>query len=167
MAPGSGRELSCVKYGGWLGQILCTGIPVPSNTRVWLAVSAADMQHGFGTLASKSSSVLAEDHMMGYPICGFAPQAARKAPSFSLRQILEGSTRPIRNHQYSWKIPTDLCHKRHGSHYRLDRSILVNIRLFPRSHCSSHQVYERMSDSPRFHPFSACKFMRVCGGITA
>ncbi|MFT6103970.1 MAG: hypothetical protein ACJA1E_000385 [Paracoccaceae bacterium] len=43
-------------------------IPVPSNTRVWLAAGVTDMRRGFNTLASQASSVLAEDPYSGeYP----------------------------------------------------------------------------------------------------
>lgn len=40
-------------------------IPVPSNTRVWLAAGVTDMRRGFNTLASQASSVLAEDPYSG------------------------------------------------------------------------------------------------------
>ncbi len=41
-------------------------IPVPSNTRVWLAAGVTDMRRGFNTLASQASSVLAEDPYSGH-----------------------------------------------------------------------------------------------------
>lgn len=41
-------------------------IPVPSNTRVWLAAGVTDMRRGFNTLASQASSVLAEDPHSGH-----------------------------------------------------------------------------------------------------
>jgi transposase len=41
-------------------------IPVPSNTRVWLAAGVTDMRRGFNTLASQASSVLAEDLYSGH-----------------------------------------------------------------------------------------------------
>jgi transposase len=40
-------------------------IPVPSNTRVWLAAGVTDMRRGFNTLAAQAAQVLAED-----PYCG-------------------------------------------------------------------------------------------------
>ena len=36
-------------------------IPVPSNTRVWLAVGVTDMLRGFNTLAAQAQQVLEED----------------------------------------------------------------------------------------------------------
>ena len=36
-------------------------IPVPSNTRVWLAAGVTDMRRGFNTLAAQAEQVLAED----------------------------------------------------------------------------------------------------------
>ena len=36
-------------------------IPVPSNTRVWLAAGVTDMRRGFNTLAAQTEQVLAED----------------------------------------------------------------------------------------------------------
>jgi transposase len=41
-------------------------IPVPSNTRVWLAAGVTDMRRGFNTLASQASSVLTEDPYSGH-----------------------------------------------------------------------------------------------------
>ena len=40
-------------------------IPVPSNTRVWLAAGVTDMRRGFNTLAAQVQACLAED-----PFCG-------------------------------------------------------------------------------------------------
>ena len=40
-------------------------IPVPSNTRVWLASGVTDMRRGFNSLASQAETVLAAD-----PYCG-------------------------------------------------------------------------------------------------
>jgi transposase len=34
-------------------------IPVPSNTRVWLAAGVTDMRRGFNTLAAQAEQVLA------------------------------------------------------------------------------------------------------------
>ncbi len=34
-------------------------IPVPSNTRVWLAAGVTDMRRGFNTLAAQTEQVLA------------------------------------------------------------------------------------------------------------
>ena len=36
-------------------------IPVPGNTRVWLAAGVTDMRRGFNTLAAQAEQVLAED----------------------------------------------------------------------------------------------------------
>jgi transposase len=41
-------------------------IPVPNNTRVWLAAGVTDMRRGFNTLASQASSVLDEDPYSGH-----------------------------------------------------------------------------------------------------
>lgn len=40
-------------------------IPVPSNTRVWLAAGVTDMRRGFNTLAAQAEQCLSED-----PFCG-------------------------------------------------------------------------------------------------
>lgn len=40
-------------------------IPVPSNTRVWLAAGVTDMRRGFNTLAAQAEQVLDGD-----PFCG-------------------------------------------------------------------------------------------------
>jgi len=41
-------------------------IPVPSNTRVWLAAGVTDMRRGFNTLAAQAEKVLAEDPYSGH-----------------------------------------------------------------------------------------------------
>jgi len=41
-------------------------IPVPSNTRVWLAAGVTDMRRGFNTLAAQTERVLAEDPYSGH-----------------------------------------------------------------------------------------------------
>jgi len=41
-------------------------IPVPSNTRVWLAAGVTDMRRGFNTLAAQTDQVLAEDPYSGH-----------------------------------------------------------------------------------------------------
>ncbi|KZL15344.1 IS66 Orf2 like protein [Pseudovibrio axinellae] len=41
-------------------------IPVPSNTRVWLAAGVTDMRRGFNTLAAQTEQVLAEDPYSGH-----------------------------------------------------------------------------------------------------
>ena len=41
-------------------------IPVPSNTRVWLAAGVTDMRRGFNTLAAPAEQVLAEDPFSGH-----------------------------------------------------------------------------------------------------
>lgn len=41
-------------------------IPVPSNTRVWLAAGVTDMRRGFITLAAQPEQVLAEDPYSGH-----------------------------------------------------------------------------------------------------
>ena len=41
-------------------------IPVPGNTRVWLAAGVTDMRRGFNTLAAQAEQVLAEDPYSGH-----------------------------------------------------------------------------------------------------
>ena len=41
-------------------------IPVPGNTRVWLAAGVTDMRRGFNTLAAQAEQVLAEDPFSGH-----------------------------------------------------------------------------------------------------
>ena len=41
-------------------------IPVPSNTRVWLAAGVTDMRRGFNTLASQAATVLEQDPYSGH-----------------------------------------------------------------------------------------------------
>ncbi len=41
-------------------------IPVPSNTRVWLAAGVTDMRRGFYTLAAQAEASLAEDPYSGH-----------------------------------------------------------------------------------------------------
>ncbi len=41
-------------------------IPVPGNTRVWLAAGVTDMRRGFNTLAAQTERVLAEDPYSGH-----------------------------------------------------------------------------------------------------
>ena len=41
-------------------------IPVPGNTRVWLAAGVTDMRCGFNTLATQAEQVLAEDPYSGH-----------------------------------------------------------------------------------------------------
>ena len=41
-------------------------IPVPSNTRVWLAAGVTDMRRGFNTLAAQTERVLVEDPYSGH-----------------------------------------------------------------------------------------------------
>ena len=41
-------------------------IPVPSNTRVWLAAGVTDMRRGFNTLAPQARQVLKEDPYSGH-----------------------------------------------------------------------------------------------------
>lgn len=41
-------------------------IPVPSNTRVWLAAGVTDMRRGFNTLAAQADQVLAEGPYSGH-----------------------------------------------------------------------------------------------------
>jgi hypothetical protein len=42
-------------------------IPVPSNTRVWLAAGVTDMRRGFNTLAAQTEKLLAENPYSGQP----------------------------------------------------------------------------------------------------
>ena len=41
-------------------------IPVPSNTRVWLAAGVMDMRRGFNTLAAQAEASLSEDPYSGH-----------------------------------------------------------------------------------------------------
>ncbi|WP_310622343.1 IS66 family insertion sequence element accessory protein TnpB [Flexibacterium corallicola] len=41
-------------------------IPVPSNTRVWLAAGITDMRCGFNTLAARAENILKEDPFSGH-----------------------------------------------------------------------------------------------------
>jgi len=41
-------------------------IPVPGNTRVWLAAGVTDMRRGFNTLAAQTERVLAGDPYSGH-----------------------------------------------------------------------------------------------------
>jgi len=41
-------------------------IPVPSNTRVWLAAGVTDMRRGFKTLAAQTDRELAADPYSGH-----------------------------------------------------------------------------------------------------
>lgn len=44
-------------------------IPVPSNTRVWLAAGVTDMRRGFNTLAAQAESVLIGGSVLRSPVC--------------------------------------------------------------------------------------------------
>lgn len=41
-------------------------IPVPSNTRVWLAAGVTDMRKGFATLAAQAETTLKQDPFTGH-----------------------------------------------------------------------------------------------------
>ena len=41
-------------------------IPVPSNTKVWIAAGVTDMRKGFNSLAAHAEKVLAEDRHSGH-----------------------------------------------------------------------------------------------------
>ncbi len=41
-------------------------IPVPANTRVWLAAGATDVRRGFTTLAAQAETVLKQDPFAGH-----------------------------------------------------------------------------------------------------
>lgn len=41
-------------------------IPVPSNTRIWLAAGVTDMRRGFNTLAAQAQDVLKENPFSGH-----------------------------------------------------------------------------------------------------
>ena len=41
-------------------------IPVPANTRVWLAAGVTDMRRGFTTLAAQAETVLKQDPFAGH-----------------------------------------------------------------------------------------------------
>ena len=40
-------------------------IPVPTNTKVWLAAGVTDMRRGFTTLAAQAETVLKQDPFAG------------------------------------------------------------------------------------------------------
>jgi len=42
-------------------------IPVPSNTKVWLAAGVTDMRKGFASLAAQAERVLQQDPFSGHP----------------------------------------------------------------------------------------------------
>jgi len=41
-------------------------IPVPSNTKVWLAAGVTDMRRGFATLASQAETTMRQDPFTGH-----------------------------------------------------------------------------------------------------
>jgi len=41
-------------------------IPVPANTRVWLAAGVTDMRKGFAALAAQAAAVLKQDPLAGH-----------------------------------------------------------------------------------------------------
>lgn len=41
-------------------------IPVPANTRVWLAAAVTDMRKGFAALAAQAEDVLKQDPFAGH-----------------------------------------------------------------------------------------------------
>ena len=41
-------------------------IPVPANTKVWLAAGVTDMRKGFATLASQAEKTLQQDPFAGH-----------------------------------------------------------------------------------------------------
>ena len=41
-------------------------IPVPANTRVWLAAGVTDMRKGFAALAAQAEAVLKQDPFAGH-----------------------------------------------------------------------------------------------------
>ncbi len=41
-------------------------IPVPANTRVWLAAGVTDMRRGFTTLAAQAEQTLKQDPFAGH-----------------------------------------------------------------------------------------------------
>ncbi len=43
-------------------------IPVPSNTRIWLAAGVTDMRRGFNTLAAQAEKILEEDLYSGHQV---------------------------------------------------------------------------------------------------
>ncbi len=55
-------------------------IPVPSNTRVWLAAGVTDMRRGFNTLAAQTEKLLAEDPYSGHLLRGVRSSRTALAP---------------------------------------------------------------------------------------
>ena len=72
-------------------------IPVPSNTRVWLAAGVTDMRRGFNTLAAQAEQVIlksAEDPFSGH-LFGFCQRrtkttalAGEKVPQFDRHRFV-------------------------------------------------------------------------------
>ena len=46
-------------------------IPVPINTRVWLAAGVTDMRRGFTTLAAQAEQTLKQDPFAGHTCSSF------------------------------------------------------------------------------------------------
>ena len=79
-------------------------IPVPANTRVWLAAGATDMRKGFTALAAQAEAVLKQDPFAGHLFVfrgrrgdrlSFYIQTARFADRISLAPAIRpGSARP-------------------------------------------------------------------------
>lgn len=110
-------------------------IPVPSNTRVWLAAGVTDMRRGFNTLTAQAEKVLAEDPYSGHlfvfrgrrgdllKIIWWDSQARacsasvwRKAGSSGPPRRTARSAYPERSCRCYWRGSTGVCHKRHGGH---------------------------------------------------
>ena len=64
MRPGGRPDVAGIGLG--LGAGADGMIPVPSNTRVWLAAGVTDMRRGFNTLAAQTEKLLAEDPYSGH-----------------------------------------------------------------------------------------------------
>jgi transposase len=60
-------------------------IPVPANTRVWLAAAVTDMRKGFAALAAQAEAVLKQDPFSGQAILIESNERSCKA----------GSSRPL------------------------------------------------------------------------
>jgi transposase len=50
-------------------------IPVPAQTRVWLAAGVTDMRKGFNGLAALAEKVLEQDPYSGHPLDDRPPRA--------------------------------------------------------------------------------------------
>ena len=111
-------------------------IPVPSNTRVWLAAGVTDMRRGFNTLAAQAEKTLEQDPFSGHLFvfrgrrgdllkiiwwdsqgaCLFSKRLERGR--FVWPAAKDGKISVIRERSWRccWRGSTGVCHSRHGGH---------------------------------------------------